>query len=403
MIRDADRYAVLRQVRATDCRARPGASARPSTSPPGWSGRSSAAVPPCTSQGSCGSGRRTPSGPRCRPWCCGCTGGTWPGWRPGACIRPTRSARRGRPGGPDGTGAVAAHAPRRRRCAAPPARARARSSGERPRSGTVHSVSARTPEQGEQGVGGEHSGGGRRNTVHQGDRQPGADQVPGDDQRRVGGADAGAVPVAADREQRAVRAPLVPGADDPRVPGLRVDAVQLPDEPLGLDVRDGRGGQRVGVQFDDRAARSGPPAGRLALPAVQDADVRISVSRRGPGTRGGRCHRPVQPEPGDQERRRGPQPRHPLPPPGVAETGERPTTAFSPRCPAPARRRRGAGCRSRRPPRARRRAADVPTRPRWPCAAPRRAQQVGQRRNHRACGNGSRTTSNSRPSLEPRK
>src|SRR5690606_12074034 len=77
-----------------------------------------------------------------------------------------------------------------------------------------------------------------------------------------------------------------------------------------------------GGQFAHRSARPGGPAGGLALVAFQDADVVEPVVATGteePGAAG--ADRAVQPEPGDQERRRGAQGGDVVAPGGGAQAG----------------------------------------------------------------------------------
>lgn len=85
MIRDADRYDVLRELRG-HMPPRPAGSTRWSRSPGGWCAVSSAAHPRCTRRRGCG--WRSPYALCCRRWSPGCPGGSCRAWRSGPGSRP---------------------------------------------------------------------------------------------------------------------------------------------------------------------------------------------------------------------------------------------------------------------------------------------------------------------------
>ncbi len=222
----------------------------------------------------------------------------------------------------------------------PNRRARARSGAERPPPGTVHSVSALHAPRLQQGVGGEEPG--RRRALHQRHRQIRADQVPGDDEGRVGSADRGtvAVPPTVNSGQSAGHSCRAATTRARR--GLRIHPVQRVDEPPLLDLPDRRRRHGVGVEFDDTAAGARRPAGRLALPRAPAA----TPTRRSPPGRSGRarpprstrCDAAAAAAPAADRPGQGRTPHGATPAPGVgAPRRGRPPPPRRPRCPRRAR------------------------------------------------------------------
>src|SRR5690606_8218305 len=108
---------------------------------------------------------------------------------------------------------------------------------------------------------------------HERDGKVDADVVSGDDEERIGGGDGEPSGEVAGGKERAVGAEFGAFVDDARRRGLRVDLVELGDEPVALHGEHSIVGERVGVEFDDGAAGAGRPRGRLVFVAFQHADV----------------------------------------------------------------------------------------------------------------------------------